>query len=369
MNDSRILEGSSLRVQIASDLHLEFYKGTLPKVLELLTPSAPVLALLGDISVLGSKEDMKRYTIFLHRCCEHFERVLVLLGNHEYYSNSAEKATDVDVKARMRTICDSHPSGKLIFLENEGVDISGVRVLGATLWSYVPECMTVEGSLKQGGNPFKTVEYMMTDYHRCYVYAEELAGQKEQKETKQENNVKEQNTKEEQNTEEKKNMKDERKEKPLDCANTNKWHKASVSWLQKEIVKATDEQKNVLVLTHHTPSFRGTSSPQHEANPMGMSCGFSSDLEYLMGSRRKVRRAKGQTKSEYLPQYASLHTWCYGHTHYNNDQRIGSVRLVCNQRGYKGHLTDGYSFSKVVEVPSAWVPPPARPEDRACILL
>ena len=44
---------SGLRIQIASDLHLEIYDHGLPPLEEILQPVAPVLALLGDISALG----------------------------------------------------------------------------------------------------------------------------------------------------------------------------------------------------------------------------------------------------------------------------------------------------------------------------
>ena len=41
-----------LELQIASDLHLEFYKDGLPPFEDIIRPSAPVLALLGDICAL-----------------------------------------------------------------------------------------------------------------------------------------------------------------------------------------------------------------------------------------------------------------------------------------------------------------------------
>ena len=52
---------SSVSVQIASDLHLEFFSKLDEteyevKFSELITPSAPILALLGDISALGTPD-------------------------------------------------------------------------------------------------------------------------------------------------------------------------------------------------------------------------------------------------------------------------------------------------------------------------
>ena len=49
-------DGKAVEVQICSDLHLEFFGGdeqpSLPPFSSFVVPSAPVLALLGDISVV-----------------------------------------------------------------------------------------------------------------------------------------------------------------------------------------------------------------------------------------------------------------------------------------------------------------------------
>jgi len=50
--------------------------------------------------------------------------------------------------------------------------------------------------------------------------------------------------------------------------------------------------------------------------------------------------------------YRSLHTWCYGHTHFNNDQTLGrGVRLVCNQRGYRYTQEKNYRKDLVLTIP------------------
>ena len=49
---------------------------------------------------------------------------------------------------------------------------------------------------------------------------------------------------------------------------------------------------------------------------------------------------------------AAIHTWVYGHTHFNADQIIEGVRVCSNQRGYPGQESKTYRPNYVVEVPA-----------------
>jgi hypothetical protein len=46
--------------------------------------------------------------------------------------------------------------------------------------------------------------------------------------------------------------------RPLCAADTMAFHAASVAFLEREAKQATAQRQNMLVLTHHTPSFHGT---------------------------------------------------------------------------------------------------------------
>mmetsp|Transcript_68996 Transcript_68996/g.173799 ORF Transcript_68996/g.173799 Transcript_68996/m.173799 type:complete len:334 (-) Transcript_68996:173-1174(-) len=297
-----------LRVQIASDLHLEFYD-ELPPFTDLLVPSAPVLALLGDVSALGHPRGRKLYEQFLGECCERFEVILVLVGNHEFYSDSVSKCTSGQILAYLYELAAA--SEKLQVLENQGLTLEGVRVIGTALWSNVPNKQTVAGASAMGVNPNSTVERCMNDYRLIYVEGgggastEALAGG---------------------------NPREAR------VRDTNAWHCSAVEFLEREAREATAQQMNVLVLTHHTPTFRGTSHPRHNTDPQGMSSAFSTDLEHMLQD----------------PAMLGIHTWCFGHTHYNSDQHVCGVRLVSNQMGYCTDPTLGYRRSLVVSVPSAF---------------
>ena len=62
----------------------------------------------------------------------------------------------------------------------------------------------------------------------------------------------------------------------------NLHHKEDLAWLKRELLavreeaKATEEQADVVVVSHHVPCIKGTSSPQHIANPW--TCAFSTNL-------------------------------------------------------------------------------------------
>ena len=116
-------------IQIVSDLHLEFLAGRRKDgdLDELITPTAPILALLGDI---GSPLQ-PIYRDFLLMQAQRFKAVLVLSGNHEYYSlhqhstpqpqeggswrlaKAASKlrhASVEDITAAISRICEEHPA-------------------------------------------------------------------------------------------------------------------------------------------------------------------------------------------------------------------------------------------------------------------
>ena len=119
-----------MRIQIASDLHLESIK-PLPPVTELIVPSADTLGLLGDIFTLRQSED---YEAWLTECLAHFKRVLVLLGNHEFYHCSTAETTVVQ---QLRGLCQRVSAAaplvegieeRVVLLENECVEVESSKL-------------------------------------------------------------------------------------------------------------------------------------------------------------------------------------------------------------------------------------------------
>jgi predicted phosphodiesterase len=108
-----------LKIQLASDLHLEFLQREFPGE-RLISPAhgADLLVLAGDIGNGTQAIDF-------------FEDwpvpVLVLAGNHEFYGHSIEQ-----MRIDLRKAASGTP---ITFMDNDSVDFGGVRFLGTTLWT------------------------------------------------------------------------------------------------------------------------------------------------------------------------------------------------------------------------------------------
>ena|SRR5579859_561396 len=85
--------GSSVCIQVMSDLHLESGSGYDTFVIE---PRAPYLALLGDI---GNTRDDKLYKFFETQL-RRFQKVFFLLGNHEPYYSSFPKSKEKSLPSK-----------------------------------------------------------------------------------------------------------------------------------------------------------------------------------------------------------------------------------------------------------------------------
>lgn len=112
-------------MQFASDIHLEYHAG---KNWPELIPKARFLALAGDIG----NPFQKSFANYLTYCSKRFERVFVVMGNHDGWSQELDVA-----KRKIRSVCAER--GNCTFLDDEVVDLEGVRVFGSTLWSPVTD--------------------------------------------------------------------------------------------------------------------------------------------------------------------------------------------------------------------------------------
>ncbi|MCJ8057181.1 metallophosphoesterase [Shinella curvata] len=109
-----------MRVWIISDLHCEFgVPFTQP------TPAdADVLVCAGDLLTRGIVPSME----WLSRNIASSLPVVLVAGNHEFYGSAVLESLKGARKAAGR-----YPN--IHFLENDAVDISGVRFIGGTLWT------------------------------------------------------------------------------------------------------------------------------------------------------------------------------------------------------------------------------------------
>ena len=216
-----------LRIQVVSDLHIEFYRHILKvPAHSIIQPQAPILALLGDIGLACT--DLLRD--FLYRQADRFEHVLFLAGNHEYYNRDNTTYSITEQMTWMRRICSEKDN--LHFMDRSSIVLNGVLILGTTLWSDIPD-----------ETLFKA-EQSLNDYNLSYNHAPGQAPRK------------------------------------LTARETRREYRKNVAWIRSKLMEAKEKDQKVVILTHHTPLMKGTSHPRYEGNDLN--CCFSSDLRSLI---------------------------------------------------------------------------------------
>lgn len=122
-----------MRVQVVSDLHIEFEKGT-PDPLTYITPSADILVLAGDIGSLYKYDQLLE---FLRRLSPHFKSILYVAGNHEYYKQlKIQPLSFGELNARLYDL--ETEIDNLYILDRSCKMINDVYFVGITLWSKTP---------------------------------------------------------------------------------------------------------------------------------------------------------------------------------------------------------------------------------------
>ena len=112
----------------------------------------------------------------------------------------------------------------------------------------------------------------------------------------------------------------------LRARDTLQLHLESVAWLREQLSRC--DRTRTVVVTHHAPSSRAE-APYHLNSPLKPA--FGSNLDSLV-------------------KQSGVPLWIYGHTHYNTDFKIGSTRVLTNQRGYPEQLCEGFNPGLVVEI-------------------
>lgn len=269
-----------MRVNVMSDLHLEFA--------DLELPGGDVLILSGDIceaknvkreryrenhilnQVLteqvfnGKRED--RYIRFFLEECPKYRQVIYVMGNHEHYGYQYHK-TYPHLKEQL--------PDNVHLLENECIEIDGVTFLGATLWT----------DMNRGDElTLFHMKSMMNDYRQVTMFNET------------------------------KNVYHR-----LQPEKTMTDHHKTVGYFRSVMANRRAEGKTgpVVICTHHAPSKMST-KPRY-LNDTIMNGAYSSDL------------------SEFMLDYPEIKVWTHGHTHDQFDYMIGECRVICNPRGYKGY--------------------------------
>jgi predicted phosphohydrolase len=114
-----------VQLQLASDLHLEFFFDHGRRFVETIPVAAPTLILAGDIFEVTSAEQAVKV---LGWFCAKWNRVFFVSGNHEYYRGSL---LEVDSRLKAAKACLKN----LTILRSGTVhELEGRRILGDTMW-------------------------------------------------------------------------------------------------------------------------------------------------------------------------------------------------------------------------------------------
>lgn len=205
-------------LQVVSDLHLEIGQQYSSFQLD---AKAPYLILAGDV---GRFQDYHGFLTFLQEQCRKFMKVIMVMGNHEFYGRSRSEG----LETAERLQAESSLNGRFIILNRGRLDLSeDVTILGCTLQSHISAASR------------KIVATTVQDFSKIREWT---------------------------------------------VGDHNNEHAKDVAWLRNEITKIRETEKaapsasrrKVVVVTHHAPCRSKTSRPEHEQNPW--SDAFATDL-------------------------------------------------------------------------------------------
>ncbi len=240
--------------------------------------SAEYLALCGDIG----KPSTDLYREFIAKMSSEYKQVFLISGNHEYYSAHSDMN---EINETIRAVCDRFPN--VTFLHNSSHVIDRTRFVGCTLWTNAVAASSY-------------LEYGMNDYHqirkKVYMGANDQGG----------------------------SHPTYRRVK-ISANDTTALHNESVEFIKGELAAATQLGQEVVMLTHHLPTFQNIHK-KYEGNRINY--GYATDLEYLIN--------------------APIRAWIHGHTHQCMESVINGVPVVSNPLGYPGENTQ-YRPDKFIE--------------------
>lgn len=132
-----------MKIQYASDLHLEFAENKSFIEHGGMEPEGDVLMLAGDVSYLGDRKMWKRP--FWDWCAEHFRETIVVPGNHEFYGGFDIGRTMADFELEVRP--------NVRYLNNRSVVLQDAELFFTTLWTKIDP--TRLWTVQQGMNDYR----------------------------------------------------------------------------------------------------------------------------------------------------------------------------------------------------------------------
>jgi predicted phosphodiesterase len=136
----------SFEGEVISDTHLNMWKYNTEQINEIYTKKSPNLILAGDI---GDPDEITLYNA-LDIARHHYERVIYIPGNHEFYKRTpGSKKSSASVIAWFKKLDDQWSNFHFFYRRTEVYD--GVRIIGATGWSSSPKGTEWANSISDEG--------------------------------------------------------------------------------------------------------------------------------------------------------------------------------------------------------------------------
>lgn len=121
-----------MKLQYASDLHLEFPENEEFMRTNPLTPEGDILILAGDIVPFSQVND---HSVFFDYLSGHFKITYWLPGNHEYYhSDLSERGININEKIR----------DNIFLVNNTSVKAGNINLIFSTLWTRISSRNQIE---------------------------------------------------------------------------------------------------------------------------------------------------------------------------------------------------------------------------------
>ncbi|NEI19768.1 phosphohydrolase [Rhizobium leguminosarum] len=253
-----------MRAWIISDLHYSSMDALVGAPLRI--PEADICICAGDIS-----ENVPRSIAYLRRDIERHMPVILVLGNHDYYNSSIDLALEIARREIEGT--------RIHLLENQSIETSGCRFVGATLWTDFAVSIGGDEHVppeERRAIAFDLVPSLMADFSCIFRSDPRRPG---------ENGL-------------------------ITVQEILGRHRESRVYIDRELAKPYAGR--TVVVTHHAPL---TDSFDSRFYGQVTNAAFASDLSDLIYRRRP-----------------SL--WVHGHIHRARDYLSGDTRIVCNPRGY-----------------------------------
>jgi len=153
-----------MKIQYASDLHLEFKENTDFIMKNPLKVTGEILILAGDINVLNKEDFMENP--FWDWASKNYKQVIIAYGNHEFYRDYDLSTMEDGFKYKIRD--------NVYYYYNCVINIEDVDIIVSTLWSHInkenaEECQYSVNDFRviKWGNKKLTAEEFNKEHEKC----------------------------------------------------------------------------------------------------------------------------------------------------------------------------------------------------------